>query len=118
MRIGCLPGVSLKMSKGTSSTTGPGRPVTLGSSTHPGAFDCDVQGVRPRGEPDPADQAARYGEATPLATWAARLRCSACGVSTLISLSAAPCDDPRERRGEMVQKAGMTLGMSRKTASK
>jgi len=58
--------------------TGP--PATLGSTA---AFHvrlvvwcCDCQH---RLEPDPAEQAARYGAGLPVRDWVRRLKCSQCG---------------------------------------
>jgi hypothetical protein len=71
--------VSLDMARGRSK--GESGPATLGSSAR--AKVCLVVWCKACGhkaELDPAEQAARHGEATPLRDWAARLRCSACGV--------------------------------------
>jgi hypothetical protein len=38
-----------------------------------------VQGVRPPGEPDPAEIAQRYGAKTVVLDWRDRLVCSRCG---------------------------------------
>jgi Zn finger protein HypA/HybF involved in hydrogenase expression len=58
----------------------PGLPATLGSSAAAGVRlivwcrDCGHQV-----EPDPAEQAERYGAETTVIEWAERLSCSKCG---------------------------------------
>jgi DNA-directed RNA polymerase subunit RPC12/RpoP len=58
----------------------PGRPATLGSSAAAGVRlivwcrDCGHQV-----EPEPAEQAERYGADTTVIDWHARLSCSKCG---------------------------------------
>jgi hypothetical protein len=60
--------------------SGPGRPATLGSSAPAGVRlivwcrDC-----RHRVEPDPAEQAQRYGAEMTVPEWRDRLVCSKCG---------------------------------------
>jgi hypothetical protein len=58
----------------------PGPPATLGSSAAAGV--CLIvwcRECRHQVEPDPAEQAVRYGAATTVIEWAERLICSKCG---------------------------------------
>jgi Zn finger protein HypA/HybF involved in hydrogenase expression len=70
------------------STFAPGRlgslvraPATLGSVTRAEIIRIIVwcKDCRHQAEPNPAEQARRYGAETTIPDWAARLRCSKCG---------------------------------------
>jgi hypothetical protein len=57
-----------------------GRPATLGSSAAAGVrFIVWCKACSHQVEPDPTQQAERYGAETTLIDWHARLSCSKCG---------------------------------------
>jgi hypothetical protein len=58
----------------------PGRPATLGSSAAAGVrLIVWCKACSHQVEPDPTEQAERYGAETTLIDWHARLSCSKCG---------------------------------------
>jgi hypothetical protein len=57
-----------------------GAPMALGGAAQAGLrFTVWCRDCRHQGEPDPAEQAERYGAATTVIDWRARLSCSRCG---------------------------------------
>jgi hypothetical protein len=58
----------------------PGPPMTLGNAAAARVrLIVWCKGCQHRGEPDPAEMAARYGAETPALGWRERLVCSKCG---------------------------------------